>query len=47
MPFELELGNKASEILPNLLKQTRHRINGISSDGTDDTRQCYKTIRLK
>ncbi|WP_263363289.1 hypothetical protein [Candidatus Enterovibrio altilux] len=33
--------------LLNLLKQTRRRINKISSAGVYNTRQCYQTIRIK
>ncbi|ATF08680.1 Mobile element protein [Candidatus Enterovibrio altilux] len=35
------------EGLPNLLKQTRRKINEISADGVDDTKQCYEIIRIK
>ncbi|ATF08635.1 Transposase [Candidatus Enterovibrio altilux] len=36
-----------SEVLPNLLKQTREEINEISADGAYDTGQRYETVRIK
>ncbi|WP_139158999.1 IS5 family transposase, partial [Vibrio sonorensis] len=45
---ELSLSNVTDgEVLPNLLKQTRRRINEISGDGAYDTRLCYEAIRIK
>ncbi len=45
---ELSLSNVTDgEALPNLLNQTRRRINEISGDGAYDTRQCYEAIRIK
>ncbi|MBE4517200.1 transposase, partial [Vibrio parahaemolyticus] len=42
---ELSLSNVSDgEALPNLLKQTRRRINEISGDGAYDTRLCYEAI---
>ena len=35
------------EALPNLLNQTRRKINEIPGDGAYDTRQCYEAIRIK
>ncbi|ATF09387.1 hypothetical protein [Candidatus Enterovibrio altilux] len=35
------------EVLPYLLKQTHRRINVISGYSIDDTKQCYKIIRIK
>ncbi|ATF08656.1 hypothetical protein BTN50_0112 [Candidatus Enterovibrio altilux] len=35
------------EVLPNLLKQTRQKINGILADGVYDTKQCYEIVRIK
>ncbi|MGX9521740.1 hypothetical protein ACWX0P_23530 [Vibrio mediterranei] len=34
-------------MLPNLLKQARRTINEISGDGAYDTRERYRTIRVK
>ncbi|ATF10012.1 hypothetical protein [Candidatus Enterovibrio altilux] len=35
------------EVLPNLLKQARRRINAISGDDVYDTKQYYETARIK
>ncbi|ATF09278.1 hypothetical protein BTN50_0764 [Candidatus Enterovibrio altilux] len=35
------------EVLPNLLKQTRLRINEILANGAYDTRQCSETVPIK
>ncbi|ATF10507.1 Mobile element protein [Candidatus Enterovibrio altilux] len=35
------------KVLPNLLKQTRQKINEISTDSSYDTRQYYETVRIK
>ncbi|GAL28569.1 mobile element protein [Vibrio variabilis] len=36
-----------TEVLPNLLKQTRRTIKEISGDGVYDTRECHRAIRIK
>lgn len=36
-----------TEVLPNLLKQTRRTIKEISGDGAYDTRECHRAIRVK
>ncbi|MGR5068704.1 IS5 family transposase [Vibrio alfacsensis] len=36
-----------TEVLPNLLKQTRRKIVEISGDGAYDTRNCHDAIRIK
>ncbi|WP_218758842.1 transposase, partial [Vibrio parahaemolyticus] len=40
------LGVTDAEVLPNLLKQTRRAIKEISGDGTYDTREYHKVIRV-
>ncbi len=45
---ELSLSNVTdTEVLPNLLKQTRRKIIEISGDGAYDTRNCHDAIRIK
>ena len=45
---ELSLSNASDgEARPNLLRQTRRRINEISGDGAYDTRLCYEAIHIK
>ncbi|ATF08980.1 Mobile element protein [Candidatus Enterovibrio altilux] len=35
------------EVPPNLLKQIRRKINTISTNDADDTKQCYETIHIQ
>ncbi len=45
---ELILSNVTdTEVLPNLLKQTRRKIAEISGDGAYDTKGCYEAIRIE
>lgn len=36
-----------SEVLPDLLKQTRRQIKQVSGDGAYDTGRCYEAIMVK
>ncbi|ATF10256.1 Transposase [Candidatus Enterovibrio altilux] len=35
------------EVLPKFLKRTQQRAKEILGNGADETRQCYKTVRVK